>query len=308
MTCPVSHLLGSECRDDPLLQERAQAPVDVSALTSNAPVPFRMPWSHRRHTVPQEVRRAFDPGEIAPLQGKPRFRSPSTPGRITSYENPSNRLRFHEARGSHVVVDELEKRANQLVLLMRRAPENSASSTVISIASVVCLSALARASPYRFPSLCAAYLIVAAVRRHGFVLLRSMVLRGKRSELEKPPSALNLRIRVCPYRNTAQLYRRLIAMALQSGVAIYSTFLVRHLTATEGRHAYNQSSVRRKALPSRIESAIQLFSGRGVRGRSSYHQSSLSRSWLTSRHSTALHTGAPTCEECRQNQSLCFTP
>lgn len=48
MTCPVSHLLGSECRDDPLLQERAQAPVDVSALTSNAPVPFRMPWSHRR--------------------------------------------------------------------------------------------------------------------------------------------------------------------------------------------------------------------------------------------------------------------
>lgn len=115
MTCPVSHLLGSECRDDPLLQERAQAPVDVSALTSNAPVPFRMPWSHRRHTVPQEVRRAFDPGEIAPLQGKPRFRSPSTPGRITSYENPSSRLRqLNEARNSfHVVVDELEKRANR---------------------------------------------------------------------------------------------------------------------------------------------------------------------------------------------------
>ena len=155
---------------------------------------------------------------------------------------------------------------------MRRAPENSASSTVISIASVVCLSALARASPYRFPSLCAACLTVAAVRRHEFVLLRSIVLRGKRSELEKPPSAPNLRIRVCPYRNTAQLYRRLIAMALQSGVAIYSTFLVRHSTATEGRHAYNQPNVQRKALPSRIESAIQLFSGRRVRGRSSYYQ------------------------------------
>lgn len=117
MTCPVSHLLGSECRDDPLLQERAQAPVDVSALTSNAPVPFRMPWSHRRHTVPQEVRRAFDPEEIAPLQGKPRFRSPSTPGRITSYENPSSRLRqLNEARNSHVVVDELKKERTVMVL------------------------------------------------------------------------------------------------------------------------------------------------------------------------------------------------
>lgn len=147
MTCPVSHLLGSECRDDPLLQERAQAPVDVSALTSNAPVPFRMPWSHRRHTVPQEVRRTFDPGEIAPLQGKPRFRSPSTPGRITSYENPSSRLRRQKRSQKllpHCRADELahknrivrtprlrgllEKRANQLVLLMRRTPTNSASS------------------------------------------------------------------------------------------------------------------------------------------------------------------------------------
>lgn len=61
-------------------------------------------------------------------------------------------------------------------------------------------------------------------------------------------------------------------MALQSGVAIYSTFLVRHSTATEGRHVYNQPNVQRKALPSRIESAIQLFSGRRVRGRSSYYQ------------------------------------
>ena len=227
--------------------------------------------------------------EIAPLQGKPRFRSPSTPGRITSYENPSSRLRevscvhihgWTLPRGTrdsfHVVVDELnKKRANRDGPMMRRAPENSASSTVIPIASVVysCVrKVLARASPYRFPGLCAACLTVAAVRRHGLVLLRSMVLRGKRSELEKPPSAPNLRIRVCPYRNTAQLYRRLIAMALQSGVAIYSTFLVRHSTATEGRHVYNQSSVRRKALPSRIESAIQLFSGRRVRGRSSYYQ------------------------------------
>lgn len=59
---------------------------------------------------------------------------------------------------------------------------------------------------------------------------------------------------------------------------------------------------RRSSLPS------SLLSGRRACGESSYHQSSLSRSWLTSRHSTALHTGAPTCEECRQNQSLCFTP
>lgn len=114
MTCPVSHLLGSECRDDPLLQERAQAPVDVSALTSNAPVRFACLGpiggtpSHRRcagHLI----------REIAPLQGKPRFRSPSTPGRITSYENPSSRLRqLNEARNSfHVVVDELKKRANR---------------------------------------------------------------------------------------------------------------------------------------------------------------------------------------------------
>lgn len=99
-----------------------------------------------------------------------------------------------------------KKERTVMVLLMRRAPENSASSTVISFASVVCLSALARASPYRFPSLCAACLTVAAVRRHGLVLLRSMVLRGKRSELEKPPSALNLRIRVCPYRKTRRNY------------------------------------------------------------------------------------------------------
>ena len=110
--------------------------------------------------------------EIAPQQGKPRFRSPSTPGRITSYGNPSSRLRevscvhihgWTLPRGTrdsfHVVVDELnKKRANRDGPMMRRAPENSASSTVIPIASVVysCVrKVLARASPYRFPGLCA---------------------------------------------------------------------------------------------------------------------------------------------------------